>query len=151
MSYRKYFEGYYNNRPYSELKINAYIALPEKLAEGGEILRYDGYAVRAIAECKAMIETLTEYRADLGKRFIELETMSYSDTLKLSRDPSFDGRKYYIITITRTFTDGTTQQLLYERHPGKERSAAFKRFAELQKLHPGIRSEQDTARRAWEK
>ena len=47
--------------------------------------------------------------------------------------------------------DGTAETVLHEHFTGKERRAAFARFAELKHQRPGIEIYQDTDKRSWER
>ena len=57
----------------------------------------------------------------------------------------------YIITITRTFSDGTKKEDSREVFPGKERCKAIARYKALLKQYPGIPAEMDIEKRSWEK
>lgn len=149
MSYKNYFgrsaDGCAEIRPY------IHIRQPEKLAKPEDIAYYDGRAAQAIKELEAIAENLKEYRQALAARYGELETMSYTRLLKLERRPHWRGNIEYTVTITRTMADGTELQELREVYPGNERYKAKSRFQALQKQYPGIPTEQDTEKRAWER
>lgn len=72
-------------------------------------------------------------------RYAELQVMPYKRVLRVKRWKS-DNVSYYV-TICREYEDGTHAEELREGYSGKERHIALKRFAELQKQHPGIESE----------
>lgn len=72
------------------------------------------------------------------------------ETLKLERVPHWKGHIEYVITLTKTLSDGTKTQDLREVFPGKDRRKAFARAAELRRQRPGIPYEEDIARRPWE-
>lgn len=80
----------------------------------------------------------------------DLETLPYTYLLKLERVPHWKGHIEYVITLTKTLSDGTKTQDLREVFPGKDRRAAFARAAELRHQRPGIPYEEDITRRPWE-
>lgn len=150
MSYKDHFTRYGHPSEEWEVRLYDYLRRPDVLKTSKDIAYYDGSAAETIRAAQALIDNLTEYRQALAARYAQLETMLYTDLLKLERVPHWDGKKYYYVTITRRFEDGTEQEQLRENFTGKERREAFKRFEELKKKYPGIKTEQDTARRAWE-
>lgn len=150
MSYEKLFRRYGSPSKEAEIRIHAYLIRPDALT-ADRIPWNDDRAARVIAECQAMIEQLTKYRQALAARYAALATAAYKDRLEVERQPtSYDGIRYYV-RIIRTYEDGTTEDLLSETYPGKERAKALARFAELQKQRPGIEAVQDIARRSWER
>ena len=151
MSYEDLFTRYGRACDDCDERIFIYLTRPGALKTTDEVERMDARTSNYIREFEHYITLLREYRQSLAARYAELETMLYTDTLKLERMPCMDGKKYYNISLTRTFEDGTTQQILYESRPGKERREAFKRFEELKRQFPGIKAEQDISRRQWER
>lgn len=150
MNYEKLFQRYGSPSKEAEIRINAYIIRPDALT-ADRIPCNDDRAARVIAECQAMIEQLTEYRQALAARYAALATAAYKDRLEIERQPSCYSCIRYYVRIIRTYEDGTTETLLSEIYPGKERCKALARFAELQKQRPGIETVQDIARRSWER
>lgn len=139
-----------HGRSEGRVDITAYLLDPTKCRQN-DIAWMDRAAARTIAECQSVMEQLTAYRQALATRYAELETMPYVRVLRLERNPRYDGRKFYDLTITRRFDDGTAVEELRENYNGSERRKAFARFEELKKQYPGIRAEQDTERRPWER
>ncbi len=104
----------------------------------------DKHAAQDIAELEALIADIKEYRQDIAKRYGELSTMGYSDTLTIKRE--FDCWSKVVrfhVTVKRTYTDGTTGEISREDFTGKERRQAIARFEELKKQHPGIKAIKD--------
>lgn len=150
MSYETLFRRYGSPSKEAEVRITAYLIRPDTLT-ADRIPYNDQTAARVIAQCQATIETLMEYRKALAERYAALATSAYKDRLEIERQPTcYDGIRYYV-RIIRTYEDGTTEDLLSETYPGKERRKALARFAELQKQRPGIEAVQDIARRSWER
>lgn len=150
MSYETLFRRYGSPSKEAEIRVHAYLIRPDTLT-ADRIPYNDQTAARVIEQCKAMIEQLTEYRQALAERYAALATAAYKDRLEIERQPTcYDGIRYYV-RIIRTYEDGTTEDLLSETYPGKERRKALARFAELQKQRPGIEAVQDIARRSWER
>lgn len=151
MSYENLLYQYGSKQDSAETRVYIYVQAPHKLKTTGEVARRDADAAYNIARLESLIEDLKDYRRALAARYGELETMSYTSRLKLERCPHWQGRIEYVVTITRTFEDGTQTEELREVYPGKERRNAFKRFEELRKQRPGIEAEQDTEKRHWER
>jgi len=144
------FERYGSPTDTAEIRLYGYFSRPDTLTEPDRIAYQDKNAERVIAECSALIEDLKDYRQQLAARYGELETMAYSDTLRLKRYPRAGGIVYEL-TITRTFEDGRTRQEHRETWPGKERRAALKRFDALRKERPGINAELVIEKMPWER
>lgn len=149
MSYEKLFHRYGSPSKEAEIRINAYLIRPDTLT-ADRIPWNDGSAARVIAQCQATIAALTEYRQALAARYAALATAAYTDRLEIERCPGYGGIRYYV-RIVRTYEDGTTEDLLSETYPGKERRTALTRFEELRKQRPGIEAVKDIARRSWER
>lgn len=133
------------------MQIRDYLIRPDVLT-ADRIANYDKSAARTIAECRQLIDQLTEYRQALAERYAQLATAAYRDRLELRRDPGYRGKPViYSVQIVRTYEDGTTEMPLSETYTGTDRRKAFARFAALQKERPGIETIQDTDRRAWER
>lgn len=151
MSYLDLFQRYGNPSQEAEIRLTAYLLRPDTLT-ADRIQAHDDSAARMIARCQALIDQLTEYRAALAERYAALATAAYRERLELTRDPGYRGKPViYFVRIVRTYEDGTTEKPLEETYTGKERRAAFARFAELKKQRPGIETLQDTEKRSWER
>lgn len=107
-------------------------------------------ATLLIADCKRLITQLTEYRQDLAARYAALATMPSKDSVMLQRYNGYHGITYYIRYFTE-YEDGTRVETATETFPGKERHAALKRFAQLQKERPGIEYVMDIEKKSWER
>ena len=151
MSYLDLFQRYGNPSQEAEIRLTAYLLRPDVLT-ADRIQYQDEKAARTIAQCHALIDQLTEYRAALAERYAALATAVYRDRLELIRDPGYRGKQVlYFVRIVRTYEDGTTERVLDEKYFGTERRKAFARFAELKKQRPGIETMQDTEKRSWER
>lgn len=151
MSYLDLFQRYGSPSREASVQIRDYLIRPDVLT-ADRIVNYDKSAARTIAECRQLIDQLTEYRQALAKRYAQLATAAYRDRLELRRDPGYRGKPViYSVQIVRTYEDGTTETPLSETYTGADRRKAFARFAALQKERPGIDTIQDTDRRAWER
>lgn len=151
MSYLDLFQRYGSPSREASVQIRDYLIRPDVLT-ADRIANYDKSAARTIAECRQLIDQLTEYRQALAERYAQLATAAYRDRLELRRDPGYKGKPViYSVQIVRTYEDGTTETPLSETYTGTDRRKAFARFAALQKERPGIETIQDTDRRAWER
>lgn len=151
MSYLDLFQRYGSPSREANVQIRDYLIRPDVLT-ADRIANYDKSAARTIAECRQLIDQLTEYRQALAERYAQLATAAYRDRLELRRDPGYRGKPVtYSVQIVRTYEDGTTETPLSETYTGADRRKAFARFAVLQKERPGIETIQDTDRRAWER
>lgn len=151
MSYLDLFQRYGSPSREASVQIRDYLIRPDVLT-ADRIASYDQSAARTIAECRQLIDQLTEYRQTLAERYAQLATAAYRDRLELTRDPGYRGKPViYSVQIVRTYEDGTTETPLSETYTGTERRKAFARFAELKRQRPGIEAIQDTDRRAWER
>lgn len=151
MSYLDLFHRYGSPSREANVQIRDYLIRPDVLT-ADRIANYDKSAARTIAECRQLIDQLTEYRQALAERYAQLATAAYRDRLELRRDPGYRGKPViYSVQIVRTYEDGTTETPLSETYTGVDRRKAFARFAALQKERPGIETIQDTDRRAWER
>ena len=151
MSYLSLFQRYGSPSREASIQIRDYLLRPDTLT-ADHIAHYDQSAARTIAECRQLIDQLTEYRQALAERYAKLATAAYRDRLELRRDPGYRGKPVtYSVRIVRTYGDGTTEQPLSETYSGADRRKAFARFAEIRRQRPGIDAVQDTDRRAWER
>ena len=151
MSYLDLFQRYGSPSREANVQIRDYLIRPDVLT-ADRIANYDKSAARTIAECRQLIDQLTEYRQALAERYAQLATAAYRDRLELRRDPGYRGKPViYSVQIVRTYEDGTTETPLSETYTGADRRKAFARFAVLQKERPGIETIKDTDRRAWER
>ncbi len=151
MSYLDLFQRYGSPSREADIRLSAYLIRPDALT-ADRIQYNDENAARIIAQCQALIDQLTEYRAALAERYAALATAAYRDRLELIRDPGYRGKLVlYFVRIVRTYEDGTTERVLDEKYFGTERRKAFARFAELKKQRPGIETMQDTEKRSWER
>ena len=151
MSYLDLFQRYGSPSREADIRLSAYLIRPDALT-ADRIQYNDENAARIIAQCQALIDQLTEYRAALAERYAALATAAYRDRLELIRDPGYRGKLVlYFVRIVRTYEDGTTERVLDEKYFGTERRKAFARFAELKKQRPGSETMQDTEKRSWER
>ena len=122
----------------AEVKIYGWLTVPENSRSFEEVRRQDDEAARLIEECEDMITQLREYRQDLAKRYNDLATMPSKQSIELQRYKSYRGNVTFYIRYFTTYADGTKCETGAEEYSGKDRHIAIKRFAELQKQHPGI-------------
>lgn len=151
MEYTDLFRRFGSPSTTAEHRVYIYVETPESLKSAKEISYRDHSAAQNIAEMEKYIELLKLYRIELARRYSQLETMSYKDTLYLERSPHWKGHIEYVIRIERVMEDGTKTEPFRETFPGKERHKAFARFDELRKQHPGIEAVKDIERRPWER
>lgn len=151
MSYTELFQRYGSPSKDAEIRILYYLQRPEALDTFDKIKRYDGEAAQIIAQCKKLIEDMSEYRQDLAARYNQLATMPSRRRLRLERYVNFNNKKFYYIRHFTNYDDGTVVETETETFPGKERRAALARFAELKKQYPGIVAEMDIEKKSWEK
>ena len=151
MAYLDLFQRYGSPSREADIRLSAYLIRPDVLT-ADRIQYNDENAARIIAQCQALIAQLTEYRQALADRYAALATAAYRERLELIRERHWrDSPVLYHVQIVRTYEDGTAETVLHEHFTGKERRAAFARFAELKKQRPGIETMQDTEKRSWER
>ena len=151
MSYTDLFQRYGSPSKDAEIRILYYLRRPEALDTFDRIKHYDSQAAQIIAQCKKLIEYMSEYRQDLAARYNQLATMPSRRRLKLERYINYDNKKFYYIRHFTDYDDGTSVETETETFPGKERRAALARFAALKKQYPGIVAEMDIDKKSWEK
>lgn len=151
MSYTDLFQRYGRPSREADIRLSGWLLLPEDL-KAGQIANYDETAARLIAEAQTLIDQLAEYRQALAARYGTLATSAYRDRLELTRRRAWRNEPvYYDVRIVRTYEDGTTENLLSEAYPGKQRREALARFAELKRQRPGLEAVEDIAKRSWER
>ena len=151
MSYTDLFQRYGSPSKDAEIRILYYLRRPEALDTFDKIKHNDVEAAQIIAQCKKLIEDMSEYRQDLAARYNQLATMPSRRRLRLERYVNFNNKKFYYIRHFTNYDDGTVVETETETFPGKERRAALARFAELKKQYPGIVAEMDIEKKSWEK
>ena len=150
MSCHDLLNQYGHEQPQAETRVYIFAQAPQKLTTPDEVAYRDRTAAQDIKRLEKLVDDLKDYRRALAHRYAELETLPYTYLLKLERVPHWKGHIEYVITLTKTLSDGTKTQDLREVFPGKDRRKAFARAAELRRQRPGIPYEEDIARRAWE-
>ena len=151
MSYLDLFQRYGSPSREAEIRLHGYLIRPDTLT-ADRIQYSDETAARLIEDCRRLADQLTDYRQALAERYAALATAAYRDRLELTRERRWrDSPVVYHVQIVRTYEDGTTETVLHEHFTGKERRAAFARFAELKHQRPGIETMQDTEKKPWEK
>ena len=151
MSYLDLFQCYGNPSREAEIRLHGYLIRPDVLT-ADRIQYSDETAARLIEDCRRLADQLTDYRQALAERYAALATAAYRDRLELIRERRWrDSPVLYHVQIIRTYEDGTAETVLHEHFTGKERRAAFARFAELKHQRPGIETIQDTEKKPWEK
>ena len=150
MSYHDLLNQYGHEQPQADTRVYIFAQAPRKLTTPDEVAYRDRTAAQDIKLLEKLVDDLKDYRRALAARYAELETLPYTYLLKLERVPHWKGHIEYVITLTKTLSDGTKTQDLREVFPGKDRRKAFARAAELRRQRPGIPYEEDIARRPWE-
>ena len=139
MSYREeLFTRYGSPSKEAEIKLFSWLNVPETCRSFDDVRRQDDKAARLISECEHLITQLREYRQDLAKRYNDLATMPSKQSIELQRYKAYQGNVTFYIRYFTTYADGTKCETGVEEYSGKDRHIAIKRFAELQKQHPGI-------------
>ena len=151
MSYLDLFQRYGSPSREAEIRLHGYLIRPDTMT-ADRIQYSDETAARLIEDCRRLADQLTDYRQALAERYAALATAAYRDRLELTRERRWrDSPVLYHVQIIRTYEDGTAETVLHEHFTGKERRAAFARFAELKHQRPGIEIMQDTEKKPWEK
>ena len=151
MSYKDHLTRYGAPTDSAEIREYIYLVVPETLKTAKDVAWRDGMIAGSIASLEHILDDLREYRQALAARYGELETMSYTYTLKLERCPHWQGHIEYIVTLEKTMEDGTKIDELREVFRGKDRKQAFELFTQIKRERPGIEAIQDTDKRPWEK
>ena len=136
MSYADLFQRYGAPSKDAEIRILYYLRRPDSLDTFDRIKHYDGEAAQIVAQCKKLIEDMSEYRQDLAARYNQLATMPSSRRLKIERYVNYDNKKFYYIHHFTDYDDGTSVETETETFPGKDRRAAPARFGELKSNIP---------------
>lgn len=150
MSYHDLLNQYGHEQPQAETRVYIFVQAPRKLTTPEEVAYRGGTAAQDIKRLEKLVDDLKDYRRALASRYAELETLPYTYLLKLERVPHWKGHIEYVITLTKTLSDGTKTQDLREVFPGKDRRLAFARASEIRRQRPGVPYEEDIARRPWE-
>ena len=151
MAYLDLFQRYGSPSREAAIRLHGYLIRPDTLT-ADRIQYSDETAARLIEDCRRLADQLTDYRQALAERYAALATAAYRDRLELTRERRWrDSPVLYHVQIIRTYEDGTAETVLHEHFTGKERRAAFARFAELKHQRPGIETHQDTDKRSWER
>jgi hypothetical protein len=146
-------KDYFTYRDDADIRLYAYIKKADTIGDLKSLEFREAQALQAIADCKATIETLEEYRKTLFARYQEIASAPYKLVLRLERNVKWDNSKSYIITLFKRY-DGakiSDEEVKRETFPGKERHKALKRFEELKKEYPTTETEIDIEKRRWEK
>lgn len=152
MSYKdEIFTRYGSPCKEAEIKFYSWLNRPDNCKTFDEIRHNDERAAQLIAECKRMVSLMIEYRQDLAARYNALATMPSKDSVKLERFKRYDNSVIYHIRFFTEYEDSTKVETATETFTGKERHKALKRFAELQKQHPGIEYIKDIDKKQWER
>lgn len=150
MSYHDLLMMYGSEQESAEQRVYIYAQAPNKLKTPEEVVYRDRDAAEKIRQLEKLVEDLRDYRQALAARYGELATLPYTSRLKLERAPHWKGHIEYVVTITKTLSDGTETNELREVYPGKERHKAFARFEQLRRQRPGIETVKEIEKRAWE-
>ena len=151
MSYTDLFRRYGSPSKDAEIRILYYLRRPEALDTFDRIKHNDGQAAQIVAQCKKLIEDMSEYRQALAARYSQLATMPSMPRIRLERYVKYDGHKFYYLRHFTDYADGTRVETETETFPGKERRAALARFSDLKKQYPGIVADMDIDKKSWEK
>ena len=113
--------------------------------------KLDSYAARDIEDCLKMIEDCKEYRKGLQEHVNNILAERPIKELRLVRSTNYgNNKKYYRISIHEIYKNGE-YKTLDESFSGTDRHKAFKRFEELKKQHPGIKTIKNIEKGRWEK
>lgn len=152
MNYKdELFTRYGSPSKEAEIKIWGYLKRPDTCSSFDDIRHNGDNAARLIADCKRLETQLVEYRQDLAARYNALATMPSKDSVVIQRYRKCNGTTVYYIRYFTEYEDGTRVETATETFPGRERHAALKRFAQLQKERPGIEYVMDIEKKSWER
>lgn len=149
--YNDLFTQYGSPSDHADVKAWIYLTRPDKITTPSEVAREDKSTALTIAALESLIGILGEHRQKLSARYGELETMPYKRRLTIKRRKTYNNGVRFSVQILRILEDGTEVRELLENYTGKERHTALKRFAELQKLYPGIEAVKDIEKSKWER
>ena len=107
MSYTDLFQRSGSPSKDAEIRILYYLQRPEALDTFDKIKHYDGEAAHIVAQCKKLIEDMSEYRQDLAARYNQLATMPSRRRLKIERYINYDNKKFYYIRQFSAYYVGT--------------------------------------------
>ena len=127
---------------------------PQGMHTVKDCLYYDDSARRDIERLQSMIDKLTEYRQLIAKRAALIMEAAYDLKLVFTRDRSYYSKHVtYKIELLQVYRQPGIRDFAAETYsfPGKDRKQAFAKFAEMQKLHPGIETETHLEKANWEK
>lgn len=126
---------------------------PENIDTVSRIMDYDKSASDKIKELQAYIEELQSYRIALSERYNYIETAPTIPVIKLKRERSYYQKKvyYYLTTYSRDLNTNKDTLKESKKYPGTERKQAIQDFNTYIATHPGIISELDIVKPAFER
>ena len=141
-----------------DTNIHIWLTPAKSLNTVDEVKSWEEIAQRDIDRLQKIIASIKDYQSTLTERAImlldaDLNT-AYTRVLTIERDKSYCSKRVtYTVAIVRRYNDKSIkeQDELREEYPGSERHIALARFAELQKLHPGIDTEKHLEKARWER
>lgn len=131
-----------------------YIQLPEKIKSLQDCQNADKAAVSEIEHLKNLIELLSIYRAELYKRFQEINAANFHLRLTIERQINYyNNHKTYHIYLKRIYDreDVAPEIIFHERFDGKQRHIALKRFDTLKREYPNAEIIKNIEKKHWEK
>lgn len=135
-------------------KIYFYFTRADKIETFEKVQQADKAAQDKITSLCVWIELLKEYRKTLYARAQELCAAGYTMKLTLRRRvDSWKNKRYYDITVVKIIDAPNARPVavLSEEYDGKERHKALKRFEELKKQYPNIKTKKDIEKKQWER
>jgi hypothetical protein len=129
--------------------VNAYSF--ENKANLKDLLNYDRYAQQDIERLESIIKELKKYRKALYNHVQEVQSMSTSLKLSLTRRKNYNDKVFYYLLIEKVYGDNMTVCELSETYAGTERHKAIARVKELQKQYVGIETEINIEKSRWER
>lgn len=112
MSYHDLLNQYGYEQPQAETRVYIFVQALQKLTTPDEVAYRDKTAAQDVKRLEKLVDDLKDYRRALAARYAELETLPYTYLLKLERIPHWKGHIEYVITLTKTLSDGTKMPLL---------------------------------------
>ena len=119
MSYHDLLHQYGREQPQAETRVHIFAQAPRKLTTPDEIAYRDKAISQDIKRLEKLVGDLKDYRRALAARYAELETLPYTYLLKLERVPHWKGHIEYVITLTKTLSDGTKRRTCARSSPAK--------------------------------
>ena len=137
----------------TDRRCSAYIQKPADLDTVDRCQYYDQITARYISDMEQEIERMKEYRAELYQRMRTIYAAPYHLKITLKREKRYQDKVIYYLQYWKEYESGEIppEQISCDRYPGADRAQALKDYRQALKAHPGVKTELDIQKSAWER